>query len=83
MNEDKDITLKIRGLPKLNELQLAQQEYNKTFDALIKEPTQVNLNAFKKAYKHLFEVKDAYSLAWVLLQERTNRLKEAFLDILF
>ena len=80
---DPNKTRKIRALPAKTELDLAQEKYNKTFEAFIKEPTGLNQKAFDQAKTHLLDVKEAYNRGWELLQERAKRLGRAIYEITF
>ncbi len=60
-------TLKIKGLPKINEKEYAQIKYDQALKMMLKSPTKENIQTFEEANKRLFEVQDAYRIATRLL----------------
>jgi hypothetical protein len=70
------ITLKIKNLPRLNELEYVQYKYNEAVKTMLDFPSETNIGAFILANKKLFEVKDAYRIAERLLNERDLQMVE-------
>lgn len=67
--DDPDITLKIKGLPELNEKEYAEYLFDRALHIMLDNPTEVNILAFEKANKHLWEVKDAYRIGMRLKRD--------------
>jgi hypothetical protein len=73
---DGPITLKIEGLPEYNEREYMKFKYDLALLAMIRNPSQQNIEAFGKANCDLFEVEDAYRIgAALLIQFNRFRLK--------
>ncbi len=60
-------TLKIKGLPQLNEKEYALYMYNTALKAMIDSPTEENIKAFGEANRKMFEIEDAYRIGGQLL----------------
>lgn len=67
--EDGPITIKIKGLPQIDERVVAQQKYDKALATMLKDPTNENIAAFGQANCDLYEVEDKYRIARRLLME--------------
>lgn len=75
MNETNDITLKIVGLPKFNELDYYQYKYNEALKKMLGEPTIENAWAFAEWNRKLFEAEDCYRIGRRLLLQRSQQLQ--------
>lgn len=72
--EDGPITLKIKGLPEYNEREYVKFRYDLALQAMLKNPTEKNIEAFGKANCDLYEIEDAYRIGTRLILE-FNRVR--------
>lgn len=74
MNQNNDITLKIVGLPKFNELDYLQYKYDEALERYLESKLWEDRIAFEAANKALFEAKYAYQKGFMLLAQRVLSL---------
>ena len=78
---DEQITLKLKNLPRFNEKEYAQQQYDQALKNMLDNPSPETIKAFGVANAHLFEVQDLYRIALRLLLERAKKLANAVLNL--
>lgn len=65
--EDMTTTIKIKDLPKFNELDWAQWKYDTALKAMLNSPTKENQQTFAEANRYLYEIQDKYRIGKKLL----------------
>lgn len=75
MNDDTQITIKLKNVPRLNERDYAQMKYDEARIHMLENPTKDNIALFEEANKKLFEVQDAYRIGARLILERAASRK--------
>lgn len=74
MNTNDD-TLKIVGLPKFNEIDYYQHQYDEALTEMLSNPTQENIEEFGKWNAKLYETQDCYRVGQRLLIDRSRQLQ--------
>jgi len=73
LNQD---TVKIRNLPKVNELEYAEEQYQEKLKVMLTDPTRKNIDAFGEANTRLYSIQDAYRVGRRLLLEFFKKKKD-------